>query len=224
MYKLYYAPGTASTAIHWMLIELKVPFELVLVDFETRAQKSAAYLAINPSGHVPTLVVDGVPYFECAALLMLLAERHPEAGLQPPLGTGERAAYLQWMFYFANSLQPAFRNWFYPDEVAGMENTAATMAHARKKIEAAWQRIDGLFQDGRGFMLGSRLTALDFLATIVTRWSRNMPVPATEFPHLARYIGRMRAMPSLREVHSREKLTDWIGDSDRPGMSQPAVD
>jgi hypothetical protein len=85
MYKLYYAPGTASTAIHWMLIELKVPFELVLVDFETRAQKSAAYLAINPSGHVPTLVVDGVPYFECAALLMLLADRHPEAGLQPPL-------------------------------------------------------------------------------------------------------------------------------------------
>jgi len=216
MYKLYYAPSTASLAVHWMLIELKVDFELVLVDFGTKAQKSAEYLRINPSGHVPTLVLDGVPHFECAALLMLLAERHPEAGFQPSIGTPERPAYFQWMFYLANTLQPAFRNWFYPEEAAGLENSAATMAHARTKIEGAWERLDKLLQDGRPFMLGQRLTALDFLATMLTRWSRNMPVPATEFPRVARYVNHMRAMPSLREVHIRENLTDWINDGARP--------
>ena len=212
MYKLYYAPGTASLAVHWMLIELNLPFELVLVDLKAGAQKSPEYLRINPNGHVPTLVVDGHPYFECAALLMLLAERHSDRGLQPPIGDSERAAYFQWMFYLANTLQPSFRNWFYPDEAAGAENIAAVKVHAKEKIENAWKRIDALLQDGRAFMLGSRLTALDFFATMLARWSRNMPVPATEFSHLARYIHRMRTLPSLKEVHVRESLVDWIDD------------
>ena len=210
MYKLFYSPGTASLAVHWMLIELKVPFELVLIDIEKGAQKSPEYLKLNPNGRVPTLVVDGAPHSECAALLMLLAERHHQANLAPAIGAPKRANYLQWMFFCANTLQPAFRDWFYADEVAGPENAGAAKMQARAKVEDAFERIDALFGDGRQFMLGSKLSALDFLATMLTRWSRNMPRPATEWPHLATYISRMRTMPSLREVHAREKLRDWI--------------
>ncbi|MDE1940179.1 MAG: glutathione S-transferase family protein [Alphaproteobacteria bacterium] len=211
MYKLYYSPGTAALAVHWMLIEMNAPFELVLIDIEKGAQKSADYLKLNPDGRVPTLVVDGAPHFECPALLMLLAERHPEAGFAPAIGAPERADYLQWMFYCANTLQPAFRNWFYPDEAAGAENATATKARARAILEDGFARLDARFGGGRQFMLGSQLTVLDFLVTMLTRWSRNMPKPATAWPHLGAYIDRMRAMPSLREVHKREGLTDWIG-------------
>ncbi len=210
MYTLYYSPSTASLAVHWMLIELGVPFELVTVDFESKAQKSPEYLAVNPSGHVPTLVIDGVPHFECAALLMLLAERHPEAGLSPAPGTPQRADYFQWMFYCANTLQPAYRAWFYPDEPEGADNIEASQRHARARIETAWDRIDALLSDGRAYMLGPQISALDFLTTMLTRWSRNMPKTASAWPHLGAYINRMRKMPSLREVHAREKLTDWI--------------
>ncbi len=210
MYTLYYAPSTAALAVHWMLIELGVPFDLVEIDLAAGEQRSAAYLAVNPSGHVPALIVDGRPRAECAALLMLLAERHPEAGLAPAPGAPERADYLQWMIYFANTLQPAFRAWFYPDEPAGPEQADAAMAHARPRIKAAFARLDRWFADGRAYLLGERLSAADFLATMLARWSRNMPKPATEWPHLGGYVDRMRAMPSLREVHAREGLTDWI--------------
>jgi glutathione S-transferase len=210
MYKLYYAPSTASTAIHWMLIELDVPFELSLVDFETNAQKSSDYLAINPNGTVPTLVVDGAPHAELAALLMLLAERHPQAGFDVPPGAAARADYLQWMVYLANTLQPAYRAWFYADEVAGADNDEAAKDHARARIEAGWSRFDGHLGDGRAFMLGETMTAVDFLATILARWSRSMPKPATAWRRVGAYIDRMRVRPGLREVHAREGLTDWI--------------
>src|SRR6187549_2046606 len=114
MYKLYYKPATASQCVHWMLIELGVPFELALVD--TTTPRSPDYLRLNPIGQVPTLIVDGAPVTESAAILMLLAERHPEAGFAPPPGDPGRAAYLELMVYLANALLPAFRAWFYIDD------------------------------------------------------------------------------------------------------------
>ena len=78
MYTLYYSPGTAALAVHLALIEIGAPHELREVDLEAGEQKSAAYRALNPNGVVPTLIVDGRPVAESAALLLLLGERHPE--------------------------------------------------------------------------------------------------------------------------------------------------
>jgi glutathione S-transferase len=207
MYELYYSPGSASFAVHWLLIEMNLPHTLTLVDFAAKAQKNPAYLRLNPEGVVPTLIIDAVPRTECAALLLTLADRHPAAGMAPAMGSDDHATYYQWTFFCANSLQPAFRQWFYPDEAAGGEE--AVKALARAKIEHCWDRFETLLGDGRRYMLGEQLMALDFLATMLMRWSRNMPMPATEWPRLARYVQHMRAMDSFKTVSAREGLTDW---------------
>jgi glutathione S-transferase len=207
MYELYYSPGTASFAVHWLLIELRAPHTLRLVDFASRQQKDPAYLRLNPDGVVPTLVIDGVPRTESAALVLALADRHADRGLAPAPGDAARAGYYQWAFYCANSLQPAFRNWFYPQEAAGAE--ADVKAHARARIEHGWDRLEAHLADGRSHMLGAELTAVDFLVTMLMRWSRNMPKPVTAWPTLAAYVQRMRALPSFREAYAREGLTDW---------------
>lgn len=210
MYQLYYSPSTASQAVHWMLIEIGAPFELVLTDTATGAHKQPAYLKLNPGGVVPTLIVDGAPVLESTAILMLLAERHADRGLAPAAGTPERAAYFQWMVYLANTLLPSFRAWYYPHEPAGEAGAEAAQAAARARVETAWDRVDAQLAAKGPYMLGERLSAVDFLATMLMRWSRNLPKPATAWPNIARYLARMRAMPSLREVHAREGLTDWI--------------
>ena len=207
MYELYYSPGTASFAVHWLLVEMQLPHTLRPVDFASRQQKDPAYLRLNPDGVVPTLVIDGVPRTESAALVLTLADRHPERGLAPATGDAVRAAYYQWAFYCANSLQPAFRHWFYPQEAAGIE--ADVQAQARLRIERCWDRFEAHFADGRVHLLGERLSAVDFLVTMLMRWSRNMPKPVTAWPTLAAYVQRMRAMPSFRETYAREGLTDW---------------
>lgn len=210
-YTLYYSPGAASLAVHWMLIELGVPFALKLTDIETGAQKDADYLKLNPAGRVPTLVLDGRPHAEVAALLMLLAEREGAGRFDVPPGAAERADYLQRMIFLANTVQPAFRAWYYPHEPAGPDQVEAAQAAAAGVLDAAFTQMDATLADGRLWMLGERMTALDFLAVMLCRWSRNLPRPATDWPRLRAYIDRARALPSLQEVHRREGLSDWIG-------------
>lgn len=210
MYTLYYAPGTASFAVHWMLIELGVPFELKLVDFAADEQKSPQFLTLNPDGKVPVMVVDGQPRTEAAALLMLLAERHPEADFAPVPGSSERGPYLELMSYLTYHLMPAFRAWFYPQDFGGPKDLDRVKENARTRIERVFDRLDARLADGRQFLLGSSITAPDFLATMLARWSRNMPKPASAWPNLDAYLQRMKRRESLREVHRSEGLTDWI--------------
>lgn len=209
-YILYGSPGTASLCVHWLLIELGVPFELRSLDFETGAQRDADYLRLNPQGRVPTLIVDGAPVAESAAILMLLAERHPEAGLAPPPGAPGRAAYLQAMVFLANNMLPAYRNWFYADKDGDAEDAQAVAGRAKLQLEALWDRLDAELADGRPFLLGERKSVADHLLTMLARWSRNMAKPATAWPHVRAYVDRMRRDPSLRDVHRREGLSDWI--------------
>ncbi len=209
MYTLYYSPGSASLVVHWLLIELGVEHSLERVDLENRAHKSADYLALNPNGVVPTLIVDGNPVAECAALSLLLAERHPEAGLEPARGTRERSWHLQWTLHLANTLQPAFRIWFYPQEAAGAEHVDAAKALARERIEAVYDRLDRHLAMHGPHICGEQLTAVDFLATMLMRWSRNMPKPADRWPALAALAARMKARPSFKTLYEREGLTEW---------------
>ena len=210
MYRLYYSPGSASMAVHWMLIELGVPFELEMIDFDSGAQKSPEHLARNPSGQVPTLEIDGQPYSEVTALLMLLAERHPEAELAPAPGDPARAAYLQQMIFLANTMLPAVRGYFYPQDFVAADDRDTFKANAEGRLNAGFERMDAMLSDGRDYLLGERLTAADLLLTIISRWSRNMSRPADTRTHLGPYLAKMKQREGLRAVHEREGLTDWI--------------
>jgi glutathione S-transferase len=133
---LYGSTSTAALVVHWLLIELGIEHELVLLDFDAREHKSAEYLALNPAGVVPTLLIDGLVLTEAAAIALYLADRHPDAGLLPALGTPQRADAYRWMFWCANTLQPAYRAWFYPHEVAG----EATWRPVARWRGSAWKR------------------------------------------------------------------------------------
>jgi glutathione S-transferase len=208
---LHYAPGTASMAVHWLLIELRVPHQLRKLDFDAREQKSPEYLKINPAGVVPALVIgDGQVLCEAAAIAMQLSDLHPDAGLAPPLGTAARGHYYQWMFFMANTLQPAYRAWFYPTEPAGDANVDASKEQARKVIESAWERVATHLSTTGPYLLGAKISAADFLMTMLMRWSRNMPRPADALPILAAHAQLMKARPAFKEMYAREGLTDWV--------------
>ncbi|WP_421570909.1 glutathione S-transferase family protein [Stenotrophomonas sp. PD6] len=206
---LYGSSSTASLVVHWLLIELGIEHELVLLDFDTREQKSAEYLALNPAGRVPTLVVDGQVLTEAAAIALHLADLHPQAGLLPAPGSPERAQAYRWMFWCANTLQPAYRAWFYADEVAGAANVDAVRDSARQQLEAGWGRFAEHLQQAGPYVLGEQISVVDFMLVMLMRWSRNMPRPSDTWPVLKAYVDRLKARPAFVEVYRREGITDW---------------
>ena len=203
MYTLYYSPGSASLLVHLLLLELDVPHELRRVDLDAGAQRDPEYLRLNPGGVVPTLIVDGAPCWETAALALLLCERHPEANLAPLPGSPLRPAYLQWMFYLSNTLQSAFRWWFHP------EADGPGLAVVQRRIEAVWDLLEAHLAASGPHLLGPQPSAADLYATMLMRWSRKMPRPATEWPHLAALAARIKARPSWRRLYELEALTEW---------------
>jgi glutathione S-transferase len=167
-------------------------------------------LKLNPLGRVPALLVGEKVYTESAALLMLLGELHPETGLAPAPADVARGKWLELMVYLANTASSAMRDWFYAEKDADAADAPAIRRLAQRRIEGVWHRLDALLNDGRRHLLGENVTTADFLATMLMRWSRDMPHPATEWSHIGPYVIRMRARPSFIEVCRRENLSTWL--------------
>ena len=209
MYTLYYGPGSASMVVHLALLETGAPHELKLVDFGTQAQHDPQYLKLNPQGVVPTLIVDGQAVTESAALLLLLAERHPEAKLAPPAGTPQRAAWYQWIGYMSNSLASAYRQWFYPGDLGYTELPPELRAALQRRIAGCWDRLDAHLAANGPYLLGREFSGADLMLTMLMRWSRNMPHSALEWPALKALAQLVRARASWQTLYQREGLTEW---------------
>ena len=209
VYTLYYAPGSASMVVHLALLEIGLPYRLELVDVAAGAQRDPAYLKLNPHGVVPTLVMDGEPVAESAALLMALAERHPDARLAPTHGSAERDAWFQWIVYLSNTLAATFRFWFYPNDLGKPEHPPEVRDALRQKIEGAWDRLEAHVAAKGPFMLGRDFSGADLYLTMLMRWSRKMPRPATQWPALKALADRVRGRRSWKRLYELEGLTEW---------------
>src|SRR5882672_4970383 len=107
MLTLYFAPGASSMAVHIALHEIGTAFEGRPMSFRQNDMRSPEYLALNPEGKVPTLLVDGRPLTEVAAILFYLAKCFPDAGLLPHDDIEAEAHAISWMSFIASTLHPA---------------------------------------------------------------------------------------------------------------------
>lgn len=102
MITLHHAHQTRSMRSLWLLHELDVPFDVIVHPFD-KSLRAPEYLAINPTGRVPALQIDGATICESGAIAQVLCERFPEAGLGRAPGDPERAAWLDWI-HFAETI------------------------------------------------------------------------------------------------------------------------
>lgn len=206
MLTLYYYPGNASLLPHMMLREIGADVELRLVDRAQNAQKSPEYLALNPNGRIPVLVDGALVLFETAAIALHLADRFPESGLAPPVGTAERAQFYKWMVHLTNTPQAEFRAWFYPGEHVADEAAAPSVkAAAGTRLDLMFDRLAAQIGEGP-WVMGHRFSAADLFLFMLIRWGRGMPRPPRTLPVLGGLAERVMARPAVRKAIEIEGL------------------
>jgi len=210
MIQLHYYPGNASLIPHILLEELGLPFELQYVDRAQSAQKSPAYLTLNPNGLIPVLADRGLVLYETAAICLHLADANPQAALVPVPGTPERAHCYKWLAWMTNTLQAALIVYFYPERWMDEGNAAGAAElkkHAEVKIGAMLDQLEAqLARHRANWFSGARYSILDPYAWVLCRWTRGFARPARSLPHLGLYLQRMLARPALQRALATEKL------------------
>ena len=180
MLTLYFAPGASSMAPHIALHEVGAPFEGRPLSFHGKDNRDPTFLAINPEGKVPTLLIDGRPLTEVAGILFYLARRFPQAGLLPTGDVEAEARVVSWMSFIAATVHPARRQ--------GLE-------HSRRVFGIAEQRLGE-----RDWAVGRYSIADIHLFRLFWRF-RGMPgSEPDDFPHLSAHYERMMARPAVRKT------------------------
>ena len=103
----------------------------------------------------------------------------------------------------------AYRLWFYPRELGYETHTPEIRAAIQRRIEGIWDRLDAHLSAHGPYLLGERFSGADLMLTMLLRWSRNMPRPATDWPALKRLADLVRARPSWKKLYELEGLTEW---------------
>lgn len=181
---LYFAPGSSSMAPHIALQEIGVPFEGRPMSFARKDNRAPAYLAINPEGKIPTLLIDGRPLTEVAAILLYLAKRFPEANLLPKDDIEAEAQAVSWMSFVAATIHPARR--------LGRE-------YAHTVLGIADQRLGD-----RQWVLDRYSIADIHLFRLYWRLSNWLELAPATFPSLAAHHDRMMLRPAVQRTFKDE--------------------
>jgi len=137
MLTFYFAPGSSSMAVHIALHETGAPFEARPMSFATKDMRQPAFLAINPNGKVPTLLIDGRVLTEVAGILFYLARSYPAAKLLPVDDPEAEAQVVSWMSFIASAIHPARQ--------AGMERAREVWQIADKRLGANDWAVGGRY-------------------------------------------------------------------------------
>jgi glutathione S-transferase len=194
MVKLYWSPRSRSFTALWLMEETGQPYERVLTDIRTGAQKTEEYLAINPMGKVPALTDGEVSISESAAICAYIADRFPESGLAPPIGDPRRAKYLQWLFFAPSCIEPAIVQIF-----TKLEIPAASAAWG-----SATQTFDVLDQalDNRPWLLGDDFSAADIAIGAGLNYAIRLFKMAPTRPNFDRYLDACATRPAFQTAEA----------------------
>ena len=170
--QLLQMPGTCTDGILVLLEEVGLPYTTRLIDFAKGAQQSPEFLAINPKGKVPVLVLDdGTVLTQWLAIATYLASLRPELELLPTSGLA-MAQTLEVVDYItATAHMLGFSRIVRPEKFAEREEDFERASQRGHRL--AKESLDVLDRslDGRRFAAGEAFSIADAALFFIEHWS-----------------------------------------------------
>jgi glutathione S-transferase len=196
MITLFHAPKTRASRFIFLLEELGAPYELKTVSLR-RSDGTGAVDPANPHPHgkVPAISDDGVVVFESPAIALYLTDKFPKSGIGPVVGDAKRGAYLSWLAYYGDVLEPAFMSKFLNTPVP--RGTAGWVP-----VEEAMEFVVKTLSTGP-YVLGEKFSGADVLyGTTFAMFGASPMLPKS--PVIEAYVKRCLERPAYARAMAKD--------------------
>jgi glutathione S-transferase len=180
--------------VKWTAERVAIPFTWVDVNVVKRETRTEAFLALNPAGQVPTIVLeDGRTLAQSNAIILYLAE----GSALIPADPYQRAKMLEWMFWEQYNHEPT---------IAVVRFQMKELGRPRSEVdptliargEAALALLDGGLA-GRDFLVGETLTLADIALVAYTRFAADGGFVLADYPAVEAWVRRVELELPIRE-------------------------
>jgi glutathione S-transferase len=184
---------SSATPVQWALAELALPHEAVALDLDAKDQRTAEFLALNPDGRVPTVVVDGTPMFEGLAIIHWLGDRFGvERGLWPSADDPARLRALTWSawsYVTFGAITQCF--------IRLGDASPAVRADLVARMGELLEILDGELAR-RPYVAGEAFSLADVAAGSIISFASFQRMPASVPARVEAWLGRVQARPAFR--------------------------
>lgn len=197
---IYGALRSRVTRPLWMAKELGLAYTLVPVVQTYRPSaagaalttQSPAFLAVNPTGQIPSIDDDGFVLHESLAIAMYLARKH--GGPLAPRDVKEEGLAMQWSLWAATGVETKALQIL--QNPAGSEVREAAIAGLKAPLAV----LDKALVAGGGFVIGGRFTVADINVAEVVRYAQAAPELVGAYPAVVAWLAVCQARPAFVEM------------------------
>jgi glutathione S-transferase len=172
--------------VKWTADFLGLAYQWIETDVTKAETRTPQFLAINPAGQVPTVVLDdGRPLAQSNAIITHLAE----GSALIPADAYERAKMFEWMFWEQYSHEPYIAVARFQVRFLGKPVDALDP----KIVERGWAALQRL-EDGLAkslFLVGERVSLADVACVAYTRESHDGGFGREGYPKVQAWVGRV---------------------------------
>jgi glutathione S-transferase len=180
--------------VKWTAERLAIPYTWRDVDVTTGQTRTPAFLAMNPAGQVPTVVLaDGRMLAQSNAIILHLAEGSDLI----PADAYERAKMLEWLFWEQYSHEPYVAVARFQVKYLGKPATELEPRIVERGADAL-ARMDAALA-GRDYLVGTALTLADIALVAYTRMAADGGFTLADYPAVAAWVERVEAALPIRE-------------------------
>lgn len=202
--KLYHSPGACSMAVHIVLEELGLKYEMEKVDL--KAPRTAEYLRTNPKGYVPAMkLTNGDVLTEASVIMQYLADQKPEKWLMPTMGTWDRYKAMELLNFISTEIHKGFGPLWAIDSLSSTDEGKAQIRQVT--LERLGKRFDLLnerLEDEGPYLMGRQFTVADAYLFTILSWSKIHELDLAKWPKLGEFMEAVSRRPAVRAVMAQE--------------------
>jgi glutathione S-transferase len=178
---------------HWMLAELGLEYDTKRLDMRAGENKSAEYLALNPTGQIPTMVHDGFVLTESAAMVHYLAEKY-DPKFFGPMTPESHADMLRWQLFILLNVDKNFVTLCYPKW--GMPSDPVKETAAKEAL-AKFLPIFEAQLAGKDWVMGADFTVADIVTRSTFNYAELAEVDMAPYPAISAWMKRCAERPAF---------------------------